>query len=229
MKRCNDRLSSPHLFCGGITIAVATTKLITTFRPKLIVIAGICAGVRKKTEIGDILIADPCFDWGSGKWIKNKETKQAKFLPAAYPWRLDESLRIAAKTVGEKHGLLEKIHADYQQDKPQSPPKLIIDAMASGASVLQATTIMEGVREQHKNLVGIEMESYAVFTAAEYSTEPRPKCMAIKAVCDFGDEKKSDEAHEYAAYVSANFLLHFATSFIKWVFRVNVTGDSGRT
>lgn len=54
------------------------------------------------------------------------------------------------------------------------------------------------------------MESYAVFTAAEYSSEPRPRCIAIKSVCDFGDEDKCDDAHAYAAHNSANFLYQFA-------------------
>ena len=75
---------------------------------------------------------------------------------------------------------------------------------------------MKDVREQHKNLVGIEMESYAVFTAVEYSSEPRPKCISIKSVCDFGDESKSDIAHAYAAHTSSNFLYEFAiTSLVE--------------
>lgn len=85
-------------------------------------------------------------------------------------------------------------------------PKVHIEAMASGASVLQASSLVEDVRGLHKNLIGIEMESYAVFTACEYAAEPRPKCISVKSVCDFGDESKSDGFHEYAAYTSAAFL-----------------------
>ena len=87
---------------------------------------------------------------------------------------------------------------------------MLVEAMASGASVLQAASLMDDVKDQHKNLVGVEMETYAVFTAAQYASEPRPKCISIKSVCDFGDEDKKDGAHLYAAYTSARFLYRFA-------------------
>jgi nucleoside phosphorylase/CheY-like chemotaxis protein len=200
--------SAPRM--GMPAAAVAASKLISNFRPRIVAVAGICAGVRGKVEIGDILVADPCFDWGAGKWIKDKQSESLKFRPGAYQWRLDEPLRVAVRMVSEIPGVLFQIHESFSGGKPSQPPKVVIDAMASGASVLQASAIIEDVREQHKNLVGIEMESYAVFTAVEYSSEPRPLCIAIKSVCDFGDEDKADDAHAYAAHTSANFLYQFA-------------------
>lgn len=195
---------------GMPAAAVTASKLIYTFRPRVVAIAGICAGVRGKTELGDILIADPCFDWGAGKWTKELPSGAVQFHPAAYQWRLDEALRVATRAVAEQPGVLSSIHSSFAGIKPSEPPKVIIDAMASGASILQAAANMKGVRDQHKNLVGIEMESYAVFTAAEYASEPRPKCISIKSVCDFGDETKTDAAHTYAAHTSANFLYELA-------------------
>ncbi|SAK92946.1 5'-methylthioadenosine/S-adenosylhomocysteine nucleosidase [Caballeronia catudaia] len=193
--------------------AVTAAKLISTFRPRTLAITGICAGVRGKTEVGDILIADPCFDWGSGKWVREEATSELRFRPAPYQWRLDERLRAGARAVATA-GLMGQIHQRYEDAKPDSAPRVIVDAMASGASVLQAAQLVDDVRDQHKNLVGVEMESYAVFTAAEYASEPRPACIAIKSVCDFGDETKADEAHAYASHTSAQFLYAFATEFL---------------
>jgi len=34
--------------------------------------------------------------------------------------------------------------------------------------------------------------------------------MSIKAICDFGDERKSDDYLRYAAFTSAQYLYHFA-------------------
>ncbi|MDR5832563.1 hypothetical protein P9250_32460 [Caballeronia sp. LP006] len=194
--------------------AAVAAKLISTFRPRTLVIAGICAGVRGKTELGDILIADPCFDWGSGKWVRDETTSELRFRPAPYQWRLDERLRAGARAVALTPGILDGIHRQFEGARPAKTPRVIIDAMASGASVLQAARLVDDVRDQHKNLVGVEMESYAVFTAAEYASEPRPACIAIKSVCDFGDETKSDDAHTYASYTSAQFLHSFATEFL---------------
>jgi nucleoside phosphorylase/CheY-like chemotaxis protein len=194
---------------GMPTAAVVASKLISAYRPKYLAITGICAGVRGKSKLGDILIADPCFDWGSGKWIKDT-SGELKFRPAPYPWRLDRNLRSYFKRLGESKEYLSQLRNRYEGWRPDSPPDVLIEAMASGGSVLQAAKLMEDVREQHKNLIGVEMESYAVFTAAEYAAEPRPICFSIKAVCDFGDENKNDGAHGFAAYASAEFLYEFS-------------------
>jgi nucleoside phosphorylase/CheY-like chemotaxis protein len=195
----------------GMPAATATaSKLIHTFRPRVVVVGGICAGVRGKVDIGDILVADPCWDWGSGKWIVDHRDGHRKFLPAPYQWRIDETLRSGLKEIGEDDRILQEIHKSFVGPKPRFFPKVVIDAMASGGSVLQANEVMDEVREQHKNLVGIEMESFGVFSAAEYAAEPRPRCLSVKAVCDFGDSDKSDSFQTYAAFVSARFLYKFA-------------------
>src|SRR5690606_6844612 len=147
---------------GMPAAAVSASKLIHNFRPRFIAITGICAGIRGKTEIGDILIADPCFDWGGGKWVANAKS-DLQFHAAPYQWRLDESLRAAAKSMAVTPNLMSNVHTEYSKTKPTHPPTVFIDAMASGASVLQASAVIEDVRDQHKNLIGIEMESYAVF------------------------------------------------------------------
>jgi len=197
---------------GMPTAAVIATKLIHAFRPRYLAIAGICAGVKGKSEMGDILVADPCFDWGGGKWVgaAAPERNEKKFQPAAYQWRLDETLRAVVGGLSADEDLLSKIHEGFSGTKPRQPPAVIVDAMASGASVLQAAEVVADVRGLHKNLVGIEMESYAIFTAAELAAEPRPKCVSLKSVCDFGDESKGEADRAYAAFTSASFLYQLA-------------------
>jgi nucleoside phosphorylase len=197
-------VASPRM--GLTPAAVTATKLISSFRPRLLAMTGICAGVRGKTELGDVLVADPCFYWGGGKWVHDKATSKTRFEPAAYQWRLSESIRSAVRAAGDDAGLMKSVHETFPGKKPAVPPKVVIDAMASGAAVLQSSQSMQEVRAQHKNLVGIEMESYAVFCAAEYSSEPRPQVLSLKSVCDFGDNKKNDDFHEYAVFTSSEFL-----------------------
>ena len=74
--------------CMGMPAAgVISSKLISNFRPRYLAVIGICAGVKGEANIGDVLIADPCFDWGSGKWVKDPDGPGVKFLPAAYQWK----------------------------------------------------------------------------------------------------------------------------------------------
>lgn len=197
-------VSAPRM--GLPTAAVTTTKLILAFRPRYLVMTGICAGVRDKTEIGDLLVSDPCFDWGSGKWASS-EDGSVEFRPAAYPWRLSESLRREVVALGERADQLLNVAQGFKGQRPANIPSVLVDAMASGAAVLQADSLMGDIRAQHKNLIGIDMESYGVLTAAEYCGSPQPKAIAVKSVCDFGDGKKNDHYHNYAAHVSASFAL----------------------
>ncbi|MBD0684358.1 hypothetical protein CGA22_07450 [Pseudomonas sp. PSB18] len=201
-------VASPEM--GMPIAAVFAAKLIHTFRPKYLGIAGICAGVHTKSKMGDVLVADPCFDLGSGKWTLDKKDGELKFLPALYQRRLDDTLRTNISLQGDNKLLLENIWKGFHYSKPKDHPEVIVGPMGSGGSVLQALEMMEQARERHKNLIGIEMESYSVFTACEFASAPKPRCFSMKAVCDFGDSKKADDYHDYAAYVSASFLYEFA-------------------
>lgn len=190
---------------GMPVAAVVATKLIETFRPRNLAMCGICAGVRSKTKIGDILVADPCWDWGSMKLASTKSGDEDRQI-APYPWRLPTDLRAAAKTLGKDSSAITGIYEGWTARKPRSKPRVLIDAVASGAAVVQRKQVMDEIRRQHKNLIGVEMEIFAVLTAGALASAPTPRCIGVKAVCDFGDERKTDYAQKYAAYTSANFL-----------------------
>jgi hypothetical protein len=42
--------------------------------------------------------------------------------------------------------------------------------------------------------------------ACHIASTPRPKCIAAKAVSDFGDDTKSNDYQDYAATISVHFL-----------------------
>lgn len=191
--------------------AVSATKLIQAFRPQLVICTGICAGVEGKTSLGDLILADPCFDWGSGKWVD--DAGERKFLPAAYPWRLSESLRSLVRSLCDDGIVLNDAYRSFEGRRPENRPRLISDAVASGGSVLQSEDLMKQVVALHKNLVAIDMEIYSVLTAAEYGGDPQPKAMALKSVCDFGTKSKDDKFHEYASHVSAKVTIDIIKNF----------------
>jgi nucleoside phosphorylase/CheY-like chemotaxis protein len=193
---------------GLSTSAVISTKLIETFRPRYLAMSGICAGVRAKTALGDILVADPCWEWGSGKLKADDEGE--RFLGAPYQWRLDATLRSCAKDIGSDRNWIDQLYSSWQEPRPTNKPKILIDAIASGASVLQRKAAMDAIINQHKNLIGVEMEIFAMLTAAENASSPRPTTIAVKSVCDFGDETKTDDVQRYAAFTSAHFLRELA-------------------
>jgi nucleoside phosphorylase len=194
---------------GLVTSAVVTTKLIENFRPKYLAMSGICAGVKEETGLGDVLVADPCWDWGSGK-VSTGANGEEVFAAAPYQWRLDAQLRSVCKDIASDKIWLDDLYAKWPEGRPENKPKVLIEAMASGASVLARKTALAAIRRQHKNLIGIEMEIYAVITAAELASAPRPLAIAAKSVCDFGEEDKDGKVQRYAAYTSAQFLEELA-------------------
>lgn len=189
-----------------------SVKIINYFRPKILSMTGICAGIREKVTLGDILVADPCYEWGGGKWVEDDE--DIYFRPAPYQHRLDESFKSIVNSIKKNKSFLEKIHSNYQGKKPLSAPSISIDAMASGSSVLQSSEIVNTIQKDHKNLIGLEMETYAIFSAAHLSNNPKPIPISFKSVCDYGDQLKNDKFHEYACYTSAHVFYEFLKELV---------------
>jgi nucleoside phosphorylase len=86
--------------------------------------------------------------------------------------------------------------------------------VASGASVIADSTVVDLIKSQSRKLVGIEMETYGVFLAARVCGRPRPLAMSVKSICDFADASKADDYQRYAAYTSASFLYEFAIEML---------------
>jgi nucleoside phosphorylase len=86
--------------------------------------------------------------------------------------------------------------------------------MASGAAVLADGSTVERIKQQHRELLGIEMEAYGVFAASEEAAEPRPTVFAMKSVVDFGDATKDDRFQKYGAYTSAQTLRYFVEHYL---------------
>ena len=189
---------------GMPAAAIATSKIISAFRPAYIAMAGIAAGIPSRTKMGDVIASDPCWDYGSGKWI----TKDGLniFLPSPHQLGLDTKIRSFIKQIASDEQLLARIRRDWPGDKPEHNLCVRIGPLASGAAVLADGVTAERVGGQHRELLGIEMESYAVFAAAVESSTPKPLPFSLKAVVDFADGNKKDQYQRYGAYASAQVL-----------------------
>jgi nucleoside phosphorylase len=192
--------------------AIATTKGVLSLWPKYVFMTGITAGVKGRTQIGDVIFADISWDWGSGKIKKTKRKEQ--FIPAPYQRRLDETIGRQVKDLGRDKEFLLRVWTEAPMTKPKAPPRVLLGAMASGASVLQSSDAVDRVLQQHKDVLAIEMEAFSVMFAAQTSPLPRPLPVIAKAVCDNGDGKKNDKYQQYAAYTSARIFHEFALRYL---------------
>lgn len=189
---------------GMSAAAVTATKLIQHFAPRFLVMTGITAGIRGQVSIGDVVVADQSWDWGVGKW--ERQDGQLRFKPSPHSLALDSALRAPLERLGRDVGLLARIRDAWPSTRPQTPLALVLGPVASGAAVIAAQSMTEQIAAQHRKLIGIDMEIYAVFAAADESMLPRPVALAIKGVSDFADEEKSDDWQPYAAYAGVSVL-----------------------
>jgi nucleoside phosphorylase len=192
--------------------AISATKGILAFWPKYLFMTGITAGLKGRTEIGDVVFADLSWDWGSGKLRKVKGAEQ--FVPAPYQRRLDETLARQVKELSGDSVFLQKVWNGATMVKPKNPPRILLGAMASGASVLQSSDAVKRVLQQHKDVLAIEMEAFSIMFAAHVAPLPRPLPIVAKSVCDNGDGKKNDKFQGYAAYTSARVFEEFALRYL---------------
>jgi nucleoside phosphorylase/CheY-like chemotaxis protein len=189
--------------------AALAMKVGLLFRPRFMAMVGICAGRKGETNLGDLVAANPTWDYGSGKHAV-KDGKPI-FKPAPDPFPLTTHVRgIVERFEGEHEATLHVRNA-FQGAKPASVPKLHIGPFASGAAVVARAAMMEEVQDQHRKLLAIDMEAFGLASAATELPRPQPDFLILKGVSDFADEEKGDSHREYAAFMSAQFLAYLCT------------------
>ncbi|HRI71046.1 MAG TPA: hypothetical protein PK156_42735, partial [Polyangium sp.] len=189
--------------------AVLATKMIFHFRPKLVAMVGIAAGVEGDgRDFGDILVPDCTLDYGAGKIIQKEGALD--FQPDPKPLRIDPQLqKLLEDWQHSRHHELFAIKRRFRSDKPNTDLKMHVGTLASGAAVVAAANRVEQVREHWRKLIGIEMEAYGVHLACHEAVGTRPMFLCMKSVCDFANGKKNDDWQQYAAHTSAQLCYQF--------------------
>ena len=193
---------------GMVASALLTQKMIAKFRPKYLCMVGICAGVRGRCDIGDIIVADPAWDWQMGKHGYDGFS----FAPdqIALPIHVTEKF----VQMSDLDEFWFGVHKKFSGSKPANLPTIKVGPVASGSSILADGKKVKDIQQQHRQLLGVEMELYGVYSAARDATSPQPTAFGIKAVSDFADDHKSDEYQRYAAFVSVQTLAKFCSLYL---------------
>jgi nucleoside phosphorylase/CheY-like chemotaxis protein len=197
---------------GMPTTSVLATKMICNFRPRYLAMVGICAGRVDKVHLGDIIVGDPCWDWGSGKI--SSVSDQPVFQPSPHHLDLDQDFVEIIRELRRDAAVLAKIKSKYLGPKPANELSVHIGPLASGAVVVADKPTFHRLLDQHRNLLGIDMEAYGIAVACRGAGKPRPQFFVAKAVSDFADKDKADSFQPYAAHNSAHFLMEAAKAFL---------------
>lgn len=196
---------------GMPATAILASKMICTFRPRYLIMAGMAAGLRGTVNIGDVLVAETTWDYGSGKYYGQNGTH--RFAAAPHQLQLHPSVTSKVRMLAENTALLATIRDHWSGLKPDTVLELRLGPVASGAAVLADIERMAEVTAQHRKVLGVDMESYAIYAAAEETKYPRPIGISIKGVSDFADETKEDKYRSYAAYVSAHVIQNLVENY----------------
>lgn len=195
---------------GMAASASLAMKICERFSPKYLFMTGIAAGIEGKVNIGDILIADPCWDWGSGK--KTVVDGAAKFLMSPHQVGLPNFYRQKFREMSAKREFLDEICNEWiWPGKPDTQLKVHLGPIATGSAVLADKKVLAEIVTQNRDTIGVEMEGYGTLYSASESLS-RPDAFVIKSVCDFADLKKDDKWQKYAAYTSASYVKKLLTN-----------------
>jgi nucleoside phosphorylase len=193
---------------GMPAASAATAAACQKFHPKLVVMTGIAAGIVGKVELGDILVASPSWDWGSGKLtLKNGHVT---FLGSPNQIPLDPGYRAILEEISVERTYMDEIYAGWKGgNRPSHNLNVHVGPVGSGAVVLEDPSTVEMIQGQHRNTIGIEMEAYGVMSSVFYTAVPGTKVIVMKSVCDFADPHKNNDWQAYAAYTSSSLAYRF--------------------
>ncbi|MCM1304742.1 MAG: hypothetical protein NC305_01900 [Lachnospiraceae bacterium] len=194
---------------GLVSASMTATYALTKLKPQLLLMCGVCAGVKDKAHLGDLIVFSPIFDYGSGKY------SDGRFLPDYRQHQINGVVRPIVEKMCCDMNLKRAIKDTWenQSGKPDTELEIHIYPGGSGAAVITDEKIVEELRSHQRTLGAIDMESYAIAEVASAAMTQEIPWLVVKGVQDFANPLKDDRYREYAAFVSGVFIKKFLEEF----------------
>ncbi len=194
---------------GPIAATHATEVVLKHFKPRVIIMTGICGGFSDAVSVGDVVIAEKSWDWQSGKWVDDWSLQAA-----SDPKEASNELVSLAKTIDVD---MQSFYQQFTGYRPANLPKLITAPMVSGSSVVASADIQKVFRSQHRKMAAIDMECYGLYySCANHHGQPT-KMICIKSVSDLADREKHDNYQIYCSFISARVALRLIEKYFKLI------------
>lgn len=200
---------------GMVPAATLATRLIYNFIPRYIVMTGITAGIRGKVNMGDAVVAEYVWDYGAGKEIADGE--EAIHRNTIEQIAIEPQIANMVRRLSANSTTLAEIKNQFKGAKPDFTLQLHLGPVAIGAAVIANSDKVKSIQNnQIRDVIAIEMEIYGVYYAARWAVSPKPHYIAIKSICDFADETKTDDFHYYASHTSAKIFERLAIDYFTY-------------
>ena len=191
-------ITAQQKLMGMTATASLAMKAIYMFRPQYLIMSGIAAGLGEESVqmYGDVLVPDLVWDYSTGKYVGVDEAEirfgDVGFLPRPVSLRTNpEILEIVKDTIDDKDN---EFHVH-------------IGPIACGSCVVANENMVDKqIRSMFPHTIGLDMESYSVYFAANNASEPKPYPIVVKSICDFANSEKGDKFQRFAAYTSGGYV-----------------------
>lgn len=203
---------------GNPDTAEIAGELIRRFRPRLVLLVGIAAGIRGRARIGDVVLSSTVFGYEPSALVRRGGRRVAVPRPVSTPLPHAINQELAAylamaRKVAPRGGTqgpitappgLETEYAEHVAEKTA----IIEGVIASGEKLLRDATFLTELRTRgHGRIEAGDMESAGLVTACTKAGTP---WLVVRGISDFGDDLKDDRFHllasRSAAAVAADFL-----------------------
>jgi nucleoside phosphorylase len=186
---------------GNLEAANATSDLINKWNPRYILVSGIAGGLdSSRQDFGDVVVSDSIIYYESGK------VKVSGIEPRSRQFISDRNL-----IMGMHKLMLSNPQLNLPKNYKDIKPKIEIGIIASGEKVISSSDEVRRLFQIHSKLIAVEMESAGVASAA-FSAVKQIGFLTFRGICDFADEKKSDDWQDLASYSAAAILRKFIVS-----------------
>jgi nucleoside phosphorylase len=204
---------------GNYDSTAAAMSLIKDFSPKILLLAGIAAGVRGKIKIGEVVLSERVVAYESA--VLDTVDGEPVIVPRPNMARIPYPVEQDVATYGPKESDLLALFASTGGRFPTARPgeeevykKEVASTIssrpatiASGEKLLRNPDQLKTLRrDMHGRIEAGEMEASGIMTACHRTGVP---WLVIRGISDFGDEFKSDEFHIFAARTAAVVLSDF--------------------
>ena len=192
---------------GNVDAAATTATLLMEFKPKLVVMIGIAAGMRKKTALGDVVIADRAVAYEGAALLAGGQVEaRAETYRPAFSTQQDVSNYLASALSVTARLELARVKQGLQFPDSSTAGDVSKSVMpkaatiASGEKLLRDPEKFRQLRELHGKVEVAEMEAAGIFAACTQHSVPS---LVIRGISDFGDKKKDNSFHELASRAAA--------------------------
>lgn len=217
---------------GMVDAAILATIILETYRPKYLLMPGVCGGI-PGLPLGSIIIASGVFTFQKGKisdlkdqdgrklneyydkntnevdlnQIFDKNHKPVKVFIEKFEIesdliRIDSLVKSKIEPYIKK--IKEKINEPYMLTGQEID--IVFEKLACSTMVINKEDYFDdNIKPLDRKTAGVEMESYGIARACQLANDGKTKFVIFKAVMD-NMKNKTDNGKPYAAFTSAQFL-----------------------